>query len=155
MFKKILLLNFLLLMIFKAYAEDRIQYSEILNNPTDLELNLQFVKQQEELGNFKAVISTLERLSDIYSDNLDLKLYLLSISLKIDSKERTKDIIDQIKRSPALTNAIRQRLDEIIKTLDQQENQKNNEWVQFVDIGFNSTLDNNVNTMSDSWYLYI
>ena len=155
MFKKTLLLNFLLLIIFKAYAEDRIQYSEILNNPTDLELNLQFVKQQEELGNFKAVISTLERLSDIYSDNLDLKLYLLSISLKIDSKERTKDIIDQIKRSPALTNAIRQRLDEIIKTLDQQENQKNNQWVQFIDIGFNSTLDNNVNTMSDSGTLYI
>ena len=155
MFKKVLLLNLLFLIIFKAYAEDRIQYSEILNNPTDLELNLQFVKQQEELGNFKAVISTLERLSDIYSDNLDLKLYLLSISLKIDSKERTKDIIDQIKRSPALTNAIRQRLDEIIKTLDQQENQKNNEWVQFVDIGFNSTLDNNVNTMSDSGTLYI
>lgn len=155
MFKKILLFNLLFLIIFKAYAEDKIQYSEILNNPTDLELNLQFVKQQEELGNFKAVISTLERLSDIYSDNLDLKLYLLSISLKIDSKERTKDIIDQIKRSPALTNAIRQRLDEIIKTLDQQENQKNNEWVQFVDIGFNSTLDNNVNTMSDSGTLYI
>lgn len=155
MLKKIILFNLLFLIIFKAYAEDKIQYSEILNNPTDLELNLQFVKQQEELGNFKAVISTLERLSDIYSDNLDLKLYLLSISLKIDSKERTKDIIDQIKRSPALTNAIRQRLDEIIKTLDQQENQKNNEWVQFVDIGFNSTLDNNVNTMSDSGTLYI
>lgn len=155
MFKKILLLNLLLLITFKAYAEDKIQYFEILNNPTDLELNLQFVKQQEELGNFKAVISTLERLSDIYSDNLDLKLYLLSISLKIDSKERTKDIIDQIKRSPALTNAIRQRLDEIIKTLDQQENQKNNEWVKFVDIGFNSTLDNNVNTKSDSDTLYI
>ena len=137
----------------KTFAE--ITFEQILQDPNNLELNLQYAKEQEALGNYKPVIATLERLSDIYSDNLDLKLYLLSISLKIDSKERTKDIIDQIKRSPALTAAIRQRLDEIVKTLEAQDKQQDNEWVQFIDIGYNSTLDNNVNTKSDSNTLYI
>ena len=150
--KKIILILFLIFFSSKTFAE--ITFEQILQDPNNLELNLQYAKEQEALGNYKPVIATLERLSDIYSDNLDLKLYLLSISLKIDSKERTKDIIDQIKRSPVLTNAIRQRLDEIVKTLEAQDKQQN-EWVQFIDIGYNSTLDNNVNTKSDSNTLYI
>ena len=151
--KKIILILFLIFFSSKTFAE--ITFEQILQDPNNLELNLQYAKEQEALGNYKPVIATLERLSDIYSDNLDLKLYLLSISLKIDSKERTKDIIDQIKRSPVLTNAIRQRLDEIVKTLEAQDKQQKNEWVQFIDIGYNSTLDNNVNTKSDSNTLYI
>ena len=151
-FRKIIFIFFVFFSS-KTFAE--ITFEQILQDPNNLELNLQYAKEQEALGNYKPVIATLERLSDIYSDNLDLKLYLLSISLKIDSKERTKDIIDQIKRSPALTTAIRQRLDEIVKTLEAQDKQQKNEWVQFIDIGYNSTLDNNVNTKSDSNTLYI
>ena len=151
-FRKIIFIFFVFFSS-KTFAE--ITFEQILQDPNNLELNLQYAKEQEALGNYKPVIATLERLSDIYSDNLDLKLYLLSISLKIDSKERTKDIIDQIKRSPVLTNAIRQRLDEIVKTLEAQDKQQKNEWVQFIDIGYNSTLDNNVNTKSDSNTLYI
>ena len=151
-FRKIIFIFFVFFSS-KTFAE--ITFEQILQDPNNLELNLQYAKEQEALGNYKPVIATLERLSDIYSDNLDLKLYLLSISLKIDSKERTKDIIDQIKRSPALTNAIRQRLDEIIKSLEAKDKQQKNEWVQFIDISYNSTLDNNVNTKSDSDTLYI
>lgn len=151
-FKKII---FIFFVFFSSKTFSEITFEQILQDPNNLELNLQYAKEQEALGNYKPVIATLERLSDIYSDNLDLKLYLLSISLKIDSKERTKDIIDQIKRSPVLTNAIRQRLDEIVKTLEAQDKQQKNEWVQFIDIGYNSTLDNNVNTKSDSNTLYI
>ena len=151
--KKIISIFFLIFFSSKTFAE--ITFEKILQDPNNLELNLQYAKEKEALGNYKPVIATLERLSDIYSDNLDLKLYLLSISLKIDSKERTKDIIDQIKRSPALTTAIRQRLDEIVKTLEAQDKQQENDWVQFIDIGYNTTLDNNVNTKSDSNTLYI
>ena len=156
MFKKILLLNFLLLMIFKAYAEDRIQYSEILNNPTDLELNLKFAREQEQIGNYKSVIATLERLSTIYSENIDLKLYLLSISLKIDSKERTKEILEDIKNNTKLTNDLRDKIDQIAKTLEQDQRQQvDNKWTQYIDIGYNYTGDNNVNTISNSNTLFI
>jgi hypothetical protein len=150
---KIILIFLLILIPSNLFSE--ISYNQILEDPTNLDLNLQYLKEQETKGNYKAVIATLERLSDIYSDNLDLKLYLLSISLKIDSKERTKDIIDQIKRSPTLTTAIRQRLDKIVSTLEAQDKQQDNEWVQFIDIGYNNTLENNVNTKSDSNSLYI
>ncbi|WP_440656198.1 hypothetical protein [Candidatus Pelagibacter sp. HIMB1509] len=150
---KIILIFFIILIPSNLFSE--ISYNQILEDPTNLDLNLQYLKEQETKGNYKAVIATLERLSDIYSDNLDLKLYLLSISLKIDSKERTKDIIDQIKRSPTLTTAIRQRLDKIVSTLEAQDKQQDNEWVQFIDIGYNTTLENNVNTKSDSNSLYI
>ena len=53
-----------------------ITYQEILENPTDLELNLNYAKQQEKTGNLKLTISTLERLNMLYPENLDIKLYL-------------------------------------------------------------------------------
>ena len=133
-----------------------IKYSEILNNPTDLKLNLKFAKQQENLGNYKTVIATLERLSDLYSENIDLKLYLLSISLKIDSKERTKAIIEDIQKSEKLTADIREKLNSLIKSLENQKKTKNeNEWVKYVDFGFNLFEEDNVNTVSNSKTLFI
>ena len=133
-----------------------IKYSEILNNPTDLELNLRFAKEQESLGNYKTVIATLERLSDLYSENLDLKLYLLSISLKIDSKERTKTIIDEIKQSEKLTANIREQLNSLTQTLENQKKPRDeNDWIRYVDFGVNISEENNVNTVSNSKTLYI
>ena len=133
-----------------------IKYSEILNNPTDLELNLRFAKEQESLGNYKTVIATLERLSDLYSENLDLKLYLLSISLKIDSKERTKAIIDEIKQSEKLTADIREQLNSLTQTLENQKKPRDeNDWIRYVDFGVNLAEENNVNTVSNSKTLYI
>jgi len=133
-----------------------IKYSEILNNPTDLELNLRFAKEQESLGNYKTVIATLERLSDLYSENLDLKLYLLSISLKIDSKERTKTIIDEIKQSEKLTANIREQLNSLTQTLENQKKPRDeNDWIRYVDFGVNFSEENNVNTVSNSKTLYI
>ena len=97
--KKLKIISIILLILIPSNLFSEISFNQILEDPTNLDLNLQYLKEQETKGNYKAVIATLERLSDIYSDNLDLKLYLLSISLKIDSKERTKDIIDQIKKA--------------------------------------------------------
>ena len=89
-YKKMFILIFLFSLILIQRVFGEILYEQILKDPNNLELNLQYVKEQEQAKNFKSVIATLERLSTIYSDNLDLKLYLLSISLKLDSKERTK-----------------------------------------------------------------
>ena len=77
--KKISFILTLILFFQTGLKAKEITYQEILENPTDLELNLNYAKQQENTGNLKLTISTLERLSMLYPDNLDIKLYLLSI----------------------------------------------------------------------------
>ena len=87
---KLLSLIISLLLIFNSKAiSSIITYKEILDNPTDLELNLNYAKQQEKSGNIKSTIATLERLSILYPKNADIKLYLLSILLKMDSKSKS------------------------------------------------------------------
>ena len=65
--------------------------------PNDLDLNLTYAKQQGELGNFKQTIATLERLNIVYPDNVEIKLYLLSVLVQIDSPEKAKTIIEEMK----------------------------------------------------------
>ena len=85
----------------------------------------------------------MERLSTIYSDNLDLKLYLLSISLRIDSKERTKSILEDIKKSPKLSNELRLKIQSIDEALlKQNKRSKKDDWVRYIDIGTNFFQEN-------------
>ena len=84
--KYFLFLIILSLTIHTKLNAKEITYQEILENPTDLELNLNYAKQQENTGNLKLTISTLERLNMLYPENLDIKLYLLSILIEMDSK---------------------------------------------------------------------
>ena len=120
-YKKMFILIFLFSLILIQRVFGEILYEQILKDPNNLELNLQYAKEQEQAKNFKSVIATLERLSTIYSDNLDLKLYLLSISLKLDSKERTKEILNDIKTNSKLTNDLRERINEIAKVLEEDD----------------------------------
>ena len=71
-----------LILTFSTIVKAEVTYLEILKNPTDLKLNLQYAKEQEKQGEIKNVIATLERLTAIYPKNIDLKIYLLSISVK-------------------------------------------------------------------------
>ena len=61
--KLIFLITLILLIINSKAISSIITYKEILDNPTDLELNLNYAKQQEKSGNVKSTIATLERLS--------------------------------------------------------------------------------------------
>ena len=69
-------------------AKAQITFNEILENPSDLDLNLRCAKEQEVAGRYKSTIASLERLNMLYSENTDIKLYLLSILLKVDSSVR-------------------------------------------------------------------
>jgi Flp pilus assembly protein TadD len=71
------------LLIKPSFAE--ITFQEILENPADLEINLKYATEQVALGRYKATLSTLERLNMLYPVNTDIKNYLLSILLKMDS----------------------------------------------------------------------
>ena len=70
-----------------------ITYMQILQNPNDLDLNLKYAQQQGKMGNYKQTISTLERLSMIYPDNTEIKLYLLSVLVQADAPEKAKTIM--------------------------------------------------------------
>ena len=61
--KLILNVLFIFFLILSNSFSAEITYKEILDNPTDLELNLNYAKQQESSGNLKLTIATLERLS--------------------------------------------------------------------------------------------
>ena len=55
------------------------------------------------MGNYKQTISTLERLNMLYPDNVEIKLYLLSVLVQADSPNKALTIIEQIKGSEDLT----------------------------------------------------
>ena len=69
-------------------TQAQITFNEVLENPSDLDLNLRCAKEQEVAGRYKSTIASLERLNMLYPDNTDIKLYLLSILLKVDSSVR-------------------------------------------------------------------
>ena len=62
MFRNFYLAILIIFFFIQSAFSSIIKYEEILENPTDLELNLNYAKQQEEAGNFKLTIATLERM---------------------------------------------------------------------------------------------
>ena len=117
--KKIVLIIFLLSVVSQVKAE--VTYLEILKNPTDLRLNLQYAKEQEKLGEFKNVIATLERLTALYPGNIDLKLYLLSVAVKTDSTEKVLRLIDEIRQSNEITDDVKKELLKYLMILTKKE----------------------------------
>ncbi len=105
--KQILKLCLIFLFISTNSLAATITYKEILDNPTDLELNLNYAKQQESSGNLKLTISTLERLSMLYPSNTDIKLYLLSILIKMDSSVKVDLMVKTMMRKLATIHNIR------------------------------------------------
>ena len=65
-------------------SEKNITYMQILQKPNDLDLNLKYAQQQGKMGNYKQTISTLERLTMIYPENIEIKLYLLSVLVQVE-----------------------------------------------------------------------
>ena len=91
-----------------------ISLEEVLKKPNDLKLNLQYIKEQEDLGNYNSVITTLDRMINLFPENIELKMYYLFISLKINSVERTFQIIDEIKKNKQLTSTILNEVDIVL-----------------------------------------
>ena len=68
-----------------------------------MDLNLKYAQQQGKMGNFKQTISTLERLTMLYPDNIEIKLYLLSVLVQIDSPDKARSLIEEMKLRTDLT----------------------------------------------------
>ena len=171
---KYILIFFILSLFSQVKAE--VTYFEILKNPTDLRLNLQYAKEQEELGEFKSVIATLERLTALYPNNIDLKLYLLSVAVKTDSTEKVLRLIDEIRQSDEITDDVKKRVAQVFddinkkriddeKTIARQKARqiveeeekkrsqvasKKSNWTFYQDFGWKTSLHSNVGNISSS-----
>ena len=120
-----------------ALAE--ISYREILDNPTDLELNLNYAKQQEKAGNIKSTIATLERLSKLYPKNSDIKLYLISILLKMDSKVKVDFMVKTMLEDPNTNEETKKLIAELL-TGNQFQKDKQNKWIAYLDINYSGNI---------------
>jgi len=153
-----------ILLINTSKAEDILSkkivtFEEILESPDNLQLNLLYAKQQEKDGKFKNVIATLERLNLLYPNNYDIKLYLLSILIRNDSKDRALEVFNDLSEDPNLTNDIRIYIEKLIKDYQariQEAQKKENKKTFFsLDISISGNDHSNVAGVSKSNTFYV
>ena len=143
---KLLLISTILLISTSAFSSEKnITYMQILQDPNNLDLNLKYAQQQGKVGNFKQTISTLERLNMLYPDNVEIKLYLLSVLVQVDSPEKANTIIEEMKLRRDLEPEDLETLQEIEEELRDREPSL---WNLTADVGFGATFSNNVNSVS-------
>ena len=126
-------------------SEKNITYMQILQKPNDLDLNLKYAQQQGKMGNFKQTISTLERLNMLYPDNVEIKLYLLSVLVQVDSPEKANTIIEEMKLRRDLEPEDLETLLEIEEELRDREPSL---WNLTADISVGAFASNNVNSVT-------
>ena len=106
---------------------------QILQNPNDLDLNLKYARQQGKAGNFKQTISTLERLNMLYPDNVEIKLYLLSVLVQATSPNKALTVIEEIKGSEDVTSDDLATVNEIEEEMKARS--KPRLWNFYADVG--------------------
>ena len=149
---KILIISTLLLIATSASSSEKnITYMQILQKPNDLDLNLKYAQQQGKMGNFKQTISTLERLTMLYPDNVEIKLYLLSILVQVDSPEKANSIIEEMKLRRDLEPEDLETLVEIEEELKDREPSL---WRITADLSVGALYTDNVNSVSKTRLKY-
>ena len=138
---KFLVIFFFIFFNKSVYAN--VTYKEILDNPTDLELNLNYAKQQEKAGNIKSTIATLERLSTLYPKNSDIKLYLLSILLKMDSKIKVDFMVKTMLEDPNTSDETKNLITELLSD-NKFEDKKKSKWIAYLDLKYSQTEEDNI-----------
>ena len=122
-------LRIFLILIFVFFTKTvyaiNITYEQILDNPSDLELNLNYAKQQEKQGNLKLTIATLERLSMLYPENLDIKLYLLSILIEMDSAVKVDLMVRTMMNDPNTSDKKKKIKEKLLKKPKKKKKKKN------------------------------
>ena len=116
---------------------------ELKSKMSDLELNLNYAKQQEKSGNVKSTIATLERLSMLYPKNADIKLYLLSILLKMDSKVKVDLMVSTMLNDPNTSDETRKLIAELL-TDEKFEEEEPKKWFAYMDFTYSQTEEDNI-----------
>ena len=124
-------------------SDNKITYIEILQNPNDIDLNLKYARQESKAGNYKQTIATLERLNMLYPDNVEIKLYLLSVLVQTDSPDKALSLIDDIKLLE-LTSADLETVNEIQDEL--KTGQEPKLWNFYASVEMSAVQSYNVNS---------
>tara|TARA_Y100000816_G_scaffold154347_1_gene109994 strand:- start:974 stop:2281 length:1308 start_codon:yes stop_codon:yes gene_type:complete len=143
--KLIFISTFLLITTSVFSSEKNITYMQILQKPNDLDLNLKYAQQQGKMGNFKQTISTLERLNMLYPDNVEIKLYLLSVLVQVDSPEKANTIIEEMKLRRDLEP---EDLETLIEIEDELKDREPSLWTLTADVSLGVLASNNVNSVT-------
>ena len=149
------LIIFLLLSIFfikPAIAE--VSFFDIIENPDDLKINLEYAKQQEALGRYKATLVTLERLNMLYPVNTDIKLYLISILLKMDSIAKLELMLEVMLQDPNTIKETRDYIEGVLKTIEDQSKPKP-KWFAYLDLYYKQTDHSNIDGASKSGFAFV
>jgi len=148
--KKIILILLITLISNSAFAKESgsniITYIQILQNPKDLDLNLKYAQQQGKMGNYKQTISTLERLNMLYPENIEIKLYLLSVLVQADSPEKAIGIIEDIKLRKDVNDEDLESVIEIEEEIKGKLEPKL--WNFYADVSLGAIHTDNVNNVS-------
>ncbi len=146
---KNIIIIFIILLTFtnKSNSDEKnITYMQILQNPNDLDLNLKYAQQQGKIGNHKQTISTLERLNMLYPENIEIKLYLLSVLVQTDAPQKAFNIIDDIKLRKDVSTEDLESVAEIEEELKGRAEPKL--WNFYADVSTGVIHSNNVNNVS-------
>ena len=127
-------------------SDKNITYMQILQKPNDLDLNLKYAQQQGKAGNYKQTISTLERLIMLYPENVEIKLYLLSVLVQADSPNKAVTIIEDLKMDKDISAEDLASVIEIENEIKERGEPKL--WTFFTDLSLGTTHSNNVNSVS-------
>ena len=152
-FHKIILFIVLSIFFIKPSLAE-VTFQEILDNPGDLKINLKYATEQEALGRYKATLSTLERLNMLYPVNTDIKLYLISILLKMDSAAKLQLMVETMLQDPNTTKETRDYIEGILKTIADQSKPKP-KWFAYLDLYYKQTDHSNIDGVSKSGKLYL
>ena len=149
-----LIVIFVLSIFFIKPSFAKVTFLEVIENPSDLEINLTYAKEQEALGRYKSTLTTLERLNMLYPVNTDIKLYLISILLKMDSVAKLQLTIETMLQDPNTTEETRAYIEEILKTIGDQSKPKP-KWFAYLDLYYKQTDNSNIDGVSKSGLLYV
>ena len=129
----------------------QITYEEILDNPSDLQLNLNYAKQQQNSGNLKLTIATLERLSMLYPENLDIKLYLLSILIEMDSSVKVDLMVRTLMNDPNTTSETKKVIAGLLSNTKKEKKEKEkSKWFAYLDLKYSHTEEDNISGVTKS-----
>ena len=146
-----IIISLLVILFYTNNLLAEITFQDILENPSDLEINLKYASEQESLGRYKSTLSTLERLNMLYPVNTDIKLYLLSILLKMDSAAKLELMIETMLQDPNTTKETRDYIDKILKTIRDQSKPEP-KWFAYADVNYMQTDNSNIDGLTKSGF---
>jgi hypothetical protein len=76
--------------------EQRVQYSDVLKDPDNIQLNFRFARQQVADGNVKGASATLERILLIQPDLAAVRLFYAAVLIRLDSLGEAEQQLDLV-----------------------------------------------------------